>query len=257
MIARLQGRFMNQFTFDTNYRWAKSIDTASFESPCACTNQSYPVDQREERGPSDFDVRHSFVASGTWDLPIFRSQNNWTGKLLGGWQVSSIVTWNSGFPWTPKIFGCLQLPSTQGGFCDLRPTSYNGTQPASNSNENFLRNSGIFGVPGTSIFGTAVAGGNPFAPANRPAVGRNVFRGPRYFDTDMTFAKKFGLGNWGVLGESPALDIRFNFFNIFNNLNLAPFGSNSNPTRVQLSDFGRATSALAGRVGEFQARFSF
>jgi hypothetical protein len=257
MIARLQGRFMRQFSFDTNYRFAKSIDTASFESPCACTNQSYPVDQREERGPSDFDVRHSFVAAGTWDLPIFENRKSWTGRLLGGWQISSIVTWNSGFPWTPKIFGCLQLPTSQGGFCDLRPTSYNGTQPASNSNANFLRNTGLFGVPGTSIFGTNIVGGDPFAAVNRPAIGRNVFRGPRYFNTDMAFAKKFGLGNWGVLGESPSLDIRFNFFNIFNNLNLAPFGSNSNPTRVQLSDFGRGITALAGRVGEFQARFSF
>ena len=258
MIARLQGRFMKQFSFDMNYRFAKSLDTASFESPCSCTNQSFPVDQKEERGPSDFDVRHAFVASGTWDLPIFQNKSNWRGKLLGGWQVSTITTWNSGFPWTPKTFSGLFLPGSQGGFGDLRPTSYTGAQPASNSNANFLRPGGIFGVPGTTIFGTATfSNGDPNDPRNRPAIGRNVFRGPRYFDVDMTFAKKFGLGGAGFLNESSSIDVRFNFFNIFNNLNLASFNSSTDPTRVQLTTFSRANTALAGRVGEFQVRFSF
>jgi hypothetical protein len=255
MIARLQGRFLKQLSFDMNYRWAKSIDTASFESPCACTNQSFPVDQKEERGPSDFDVRHSFVASATWDIPVLRNRRDLKGKVLGGWQVSPIVTWNDGFPWTPKIDNCLQLANTPGNFCFIRPTSFNGTQPADNTNDNFLRPLGIFGAPATSIFGTTVNGSNPFA--NPPAIGRNVFRGPRYFDVDMTFAKRFGLGNWGFLGENSSVDLRFNFFNIFNNLNLAPFNSSSDPTVVQRSTFGRATTALAGRVGEFQVRFSF
>ena len=256
MIARLQGRFMKQVSFDMNFRWAKSIDTASFESPCACTNQSFPVDQKQERGPSDFDVRHSFVAAATWDIPLFQHRNNLKGKVLGGWQISPIVTWNDGFPWTPKIGGCLQLPNTPSNFCDnLRPTSYNGTQPADNTNDNFLRPGGVFGVAGTTIFGTTINGSNPFA--NPPAIGRNVFRGPRYFDVDMTLAKKFGLGSWGFLGENANVDVRFNFFNIFNNLNLTPFNSNTEPTRVQSPNFGRAISALSGRVSEFQIRFSF
>jgi len=257
LIARLQGRFLKQLSFDMNYRFAKSIDTASFESPCGCTNQSYPIDQKEERGPSDFDVRNSFVASGTWDIPLFQNRNDLTGKLLGGWRISSIVTWNDGFPWTPKTFNSLQLSSAQGGFGDLRPTSYNGTQPADNTNANFLRPGGIFGVPGITIFGTTIDHSNPNSPANRPGIGRNVFRGPRYFDVDMSLGKKFGLGSHGFLSENSNIDVRFNFFNIFNNLNLAPFNSNTDPTRVTLANFGRAKEALAGRVGEFQIRFSF
>jgi hypothetical protein len=257
MIARLRGRFLRQFTFDTNYRWAKSIDNASFEAPCACTNQSFPVDQKEERGPSDFDVRHSFVASGVWELPFYSKQNNWKGRLLGGWEISSIVTWNSGFPWTPRIFGFLALPGAQGGFGDLRPTSYNGTQPANNSNDNFLRPGGIFGAPGLTIFSDAEACCNPFSPENRPGIGRNSLRGPRYFDVDMTFGKRFGLPSWGIIGENADVDLRFNFFNIFNNLNLAPFNQLTGTTRVEDPNFGRATVALAGRVGEFQIRFSF
>lgn len=255
MIARLQGRLARQFSFDMNYRYAKSLDTSSFEAPCGCTNQSFPVDQREEHGPSDFDVRHSFVFSGTWELPFFK-EPDLKGKLLGGWQISAIATSNTGFPWTPKIFGCLAgATSNSNFFCDPRPTSYDGTQPDSNSNDNFLRPGGIFGVPGTSIFGTSFDGSDPFA--NPPAIGRNVFRGPKYFALDMTVAKQFGLPSIGVLGENAKIDVRFNFFNILNTLNLAPFNSNSDPTRVQLTQFGTATNALSGRVGEFQIRFSF
>ena len=73
----------------------------------------------------------------------------------------------------------------------------------------------------------------------------------------MSFVKRFGLPNGGILGENPGVDVRFNFFNIFNNLNLAPFNNNTDPTRVQLNTFGVATSALAGRVGEFQIRLNF
>ena len=255
LIVQLQGRFMKQVSFDMNYRFAKSLDTASFESPCACTNQSFPVDQKQEHGPSDFDVRHAYVAAVTWEIPFFKKGNDLTSKLLGGFQLSSIITYNTGFPWTPKIFGCLQQPGTPAGFCDLRPNSYTGVQPAANTNANFLRPLGIFGTAGTNIFGTNVSGSDPFA--NPPGIGRNTFRGPRYFDTDLTVSKKFGLGGLAGLNETAAIDVRFNFFNLFNTLNLAPFGSNSDPTRVQLNTFGRATNALAGRVGEFQVRFSF
>jgi hypothetical protein len=256
MIARLQGRFFDQFSFDTNYRFSKSIDTTSFESPCSCTNQSFPVDQREERGPSDFDVRHSFVLSGIWDIPFFKDQKTVTGKILGGWQISGITTYHTGFPWTPKLFGCIQgATSNSAQFCDPRPTTYNGRQPLSNTNENFLRPGGIFPGGGEMYFGTAFDPNNPFA--SRPGIGRNVFRGPKYFALDMSFVKRFGLGSWGFLGENAGVDVRFNFFNILNTLNLSHFNSNTDPTRITLTQFGTATTGLAGRVGEFQVRFFF
>ncbi|HEX3101780.1 MAG TPA: hypothetical protein VHQ01_08315, partial [Pyrinomonadaceae bacterium] len=180
---------------------------------------------------------------------------------------NAIFTHNSGFPWTPKAFGCL-LGTTSNNFCDPRPLSYSGQKPLDNTNANFLKPGGIFPgaiIPGANCnvapgcnryFNTVIPfNANPFA--NRPGIGRNVFRGPKYTDLDMAFAKQFGLPNIGFLGESAKLDVRFNFFNILNTLNLAPFNSNTDPTRVALAAFGTATSALAGRTGEFQIRFSF
>jgi hypothetical protein len=267
MIARLQGRFRRQLSFDINYRFSKSIDTVSFESPTVLTNQSFPVDQSEERGPSDYDVKHFITASVLWDLPVFRDRSKWTGKLLGGWQINAIATHHTGFPWTPRTGGCL-LGTTTNNFCDPRPLSYTGQQPLANTNANLLSPGGIFPggfIPNTNcgappgcnnFFNTVVPfNANPFA--NRPGIGRNVFRGPKYSDLDMAFVKEFGLPSLGAFGENAKIDLRFTFFNILNTLNLAPFSANSDPTRVDRIQFGHATSALAGRTGEFQIRFSF
>ena len=172
-----------------------------------------------------------------------------------------------GVPWTPKAFGCL-LGTTTNNFCDPRPLSYSGQQPLASTNANFLSAGGIFPnaiiagancnvAPGCNRYFNTVIPFNAPPFANRPGIGRNVFRGPRYASLDMAFAKSFGLPSVRVLGESAKVDLRFNFFNVLNTLNLAPFNSNSDPTRVALSSFGKATGALAGRTGEFQIRLSF
>ncbi|MEZ5427890.1 MAG: TonB-dependent receptor [Pyrinomonadaceae bacterium] len=267
MNARLQRRFSNGFQFDFNYRFSKGLDSYSYEAPCACTNQTYPVDQSTEFGPSDFDVRHFFTLSALWDIPFFRSQKNWAGKILGGWQINTILTRHTGFPWTPVVSSSIVGPNgnTIGPF---RPIAYDGTQPLGNSNSNFLSAGGIFpgsftagancntGTGCNSVFSTLRNAGNGYLN-NPPGIGRNVFRGPRYFNVDMSVSKRFGLPNLGVLGEKPNFDLRFNFFNIFNVTNIAPFQSFSNSTRVDRVNFGEATGLLAGRVVEMQLRFSF
>lgn len=261
LITSLRTRFYKGLSVVANYTFGKSLDTVSWEAPCDCTNQTFPVDQNEEYGRSDFDTRHNFNVSAVWDLPFFTGQNSWKEKLLGGWQLSTIVTYNTGYPWTARTGSCLQGATTSSGnFCDPRPISYNGTAAVGNSNSDFL-NGGPF--PGSFIGGNCGAGagcnrvfGTAF-PFNanpllfRPGVGRNTFEGPRYFSTDLSIGKRFGFG------ETTGLDLRFNFFNVFNQLNFTPFRANSNSTHADRSQFGIPASALSGRVGEFQARFSF
>ena len=60
-----------------------------------------------------------------------------------------------------------------------------------------------------------------------------------------------------MLGENAKLEFRANFFNAFNKLNLSPFTFGSASTDVNNPQFATATSGLAGRVIEFQARFTF
>jgi Carboxypeptidase regulatory-like domain/TonB dependent receptor len=251
MIARLSRRFTRGVMFDATYRWSKSIDTLSNEGPGFVTNQTFPQDQRFERGPSDFDVRHNFVASGLWELPFYRGhQKEWVGKLLGGWQLSSILTAHSGFPWTPLIGQCVTTPSRQ-SVCPARPAAYFGGLTQDTSNAAFISQGGTFGI------GTAAASHfDVTSPGTRPpGIGRNVFRGPRYFDVDMSVAKRFGLP--GFLGESSNFELKANFFNVFNILNLQPFNFNDAGTIITDPNFGRSPGALSGRVVEIQGRITF
>ncbi|MGB9180855.1 MAG: TonB-dependent receptor [Pyrinomonadaceae bacterium] len=249
LIARLSRRLSNGLQFDANYRWSKSIDIVSNSEVGSGTNPTYPQDVRQERGPSDFDVRHYFVVSTLYELPFFRHRKDFLGQALGGWQISTIATYHTGFPWTPVTGSCPStvIPTN----CPARPTAYFGGAGNDSSNEAFITGSNFPGGP--SKFFSTLGATNA---TSLPGVGRNSFRGPRYRDIDLSLVKRFGLGR--LLREGTGLEIRANFFNAFNLLNLQPFAFDSNSTHVDRpNSFGRATGALAGRVIEFQGRFSF
>lgn len=248
--ARLTRRFSRGFSFDALYRFAKTIDTLSNEGPGAVTNQTFPQDLSQERGPSDFDVKHSLVISGLWDLPILRNRRDALGKALGGWQLNGIVTTHSGFPWTPHTGQCVRAPGSQDFICPSRPTRYFGGALDDTNNEAFIRPGGNFPGGGLVYFDPNNPGG-----LLTPGIGRNSFRGPRYFATDLSLSKKTGLPRFMHLGEGAFLEVRANAFNVFNQLNLQPFGFFA--PNVDNPDFGRAERALAGRVIEFQGRISF
>jgi hypothetical protein len=248
MNARLTRRLAQGFQFDILYRWAKSIDTLSNEGPGAVTNQTFPQDLRQERGPSDYDVRHNLNVSGLWDLPLFRGRNDLAGKVLGGWQINGILTAHTGFPWTPHTGQCVRSANSNNFVCPSRPPRYFGGALEDTSNEAFTRPFGNFPGGGLNFF-------DPNNPNGLlpPGIGRNSFRGPRFFAVDLSLAKRTGMPSF--MGEGAYLEFKANFFNAFNNLNLAPFGFFA-PT-VDSRDFGRAQNALAGRVVELQARFNF
>jgi len=248
MNARLTRRFSRGFQFDALYRWAKSIDTLSNEGPGAVTNQTFPQDLRQERGPSDFDVRHNLAVSGLWDLPLLRGRHDVIGKAFGGWQIDGILQWHTGFPWTPHTGQCVRAPGSQDFICPSRPPHYFGGALEDTDNEAFIRPGGNFPGGGLRFF-------DPNNPDGRllPGIGRNSFRGPRYFAVDMSLGKRTGLPSF--LGEGTFLEVKANFFNLFNNLNLAPFKFFA--PNIDSRDFGRAQNALAGRVVELQARFNF
>jgi len=258
-------RFTAGLQLQANYRWSKSIDQLSYEGPGFVTNQTFPQDNRTERGPSDFDVRHYFNFSGLYELPFFRHRNDFVGKLLGGFGITGLVTARTGFPFTPVVGGCT---STPGGpsLCPVRPQGYRGPTDIDTSDDAFITGSNFPGG-GAPFFVVFDLPNNSVAP---PGIGRNSFRGPSYFNVDMSLVKHTRLG--GFLGESSDLELRANFFNVFNQLNLKTFAFGSDATFVGFFDprganepgvltnnprFGIATEGLAGRVVELQARFRF
>jgi hypothetical protein len=246
--ARLSRQFSKGLEFSAYYRFAKSIDTLSYEGPGAATNQTNPRDLPSERGPSDFDVRHYFVASALWDLPIFLGRTDLAGKVLGGWEINTIFTYHTGFPWTPKTGQ--PISSTSPNVSPARPTAYLCCALDDSSNNAFIRPGGNFPGGGTAFFDITHPG--------PPGIGRNSFRGPKYRAVDFSLVKRTGLPRIPGLGEGAKLELRANLFNAFNNLNLIPFGFFSAGTFIENSFFfGRSDGGLAGRVVELQVRFSF
>ncbi len=249
--AGLSRRFNKGLSMQANYRFSKSIDQLSYEGPGAATNQSFPQDNRTERGPSDFDSKHFFNMSGLYELPFFQGRNDFVGKVFGGFSISGIVTAHTGFPFTPKTGQ--NSVSTPGGptLSPVRPIGFRGGVPDGRSNQDFI--SGIFPGGGTRYFVIA----SPGTTVTRPGIGRNSFRGPHYFATDLSLVKQIPLGGLFHMGEQANFEFRANFFNAFNQLNLAPLGFFSAGTFIENPNFGRSDGGLAGRVVELQGRFRF
>jgi hypothetical protein len=173
------------------------------------------------------------------------ADGRWTPSYdnIGGANTCDLVFLNA---------GC-----TNGATNLLLPAAYLGGAGSNYSNATFERQGGNFPKGGAAYFvapsytpGPAFPDVGPLPGA--PGMSRNFFRGPRYRDVDATLSKSFGLPNTKVLGENAKLEIRGNFYNLFNNLNLTNMD-----TTITDPFFGSAQEALAGRSVELQARFSF
>jgi hypothetical protein len=266
LTTQFEHRFHHGISANILYTWSKSIDQTSAEGPGFVTNQTYPLDDHTERGPSDYDATHNFRAYAVWDLPLFRARNDFLGKVLGGWELNGIYQFHSGFPWTPVADNiCPVIGATT--LCPIRPIGYNGGAGDNHATSAFL-------PPTASNFPAVASGTNPYftlqttgTTPDFPGIGRNSFRGPRYQDIDLSILKEFGLPTMKLVGEGAKIQLRMTAYNAFNKLNLAPFSFGSNSTVVSYCCapspvianplFGTATSGLAGRVLELQARFSF
>jgi len=256
-LTELEHRFATSFQFDVQYRWSKVID----EGSNSYYIDQYPYSRSFARGPADFDVTHLVKVYGIWAPAIFKS--GWKEKVLGGWQITGIMNWHSGFPWTPLYSntGC-NVVYPNSGYCNLRPANYLGGAGTDYSNSTFMQGPNAnFGNGALSYFTVPTFPESGIPPA--PTVGRNILRGPNYLGIDMTVQKSFGLPNIKFLGEGARIDIRANLFNIFNKLNLSPLTANSSDQMISFdgtssnSLFGQPQSALAGRTVELQARFTF
>jgi outer membrane receptor protein involved in Fe transport len=263
LLTELRHQFSRSFQVDAQYRWSHTFDQGSNDYYLP----SYPWDLALERGSADYDVRHAFKLWGIWSPQLFGGQSNMLEKILGGWNVTGILNWNSGFPWTPVYEGSGQcdIIYAGSGTCQLRPATYIGGAGNDYSNETFQRPGGQFPNGAATYFTPTAFTPGPAFPATgpipeAPGVARNSFGGPHYLNFDMTLAKAFGLPRIPVLGEGAQFEFRASAYNIFNKVNLKPLGrqviSFTNGADSNGS-FGQASGAFPGRVIELQARFSF
>jgi hypothetical protein len=88
----VEKNYSHGLLFQASYTFSKAIDQgASFE------NELNPINPRATRGISLLDAKHRFVFSPVWELPIPKKEG-FAGKVANGWQVSAIITYQSGFP---------------------------------------------------------------------------------------------------------------------------------------------------------------
>jgi hypothetical protein len=270
MLAGLKHNFSRTFSAEAQFTWAKSMDTG----PGPYYRSAYLYHPAYSYGRSDFDISKSFKAFGVWQPVIFHGSQNWMEKVAGGWSLSGIMTFHTGFGWTPVYQAPHQIycNSCGYGWQNLRP-KYLGGAGKSTSNDAFKTGSNFPnpGIANTGVNNTQFSN-NYFTVANYanaitdnpgqsttnfippPGIGRNSFPGPGYKDVDLTIAKSFGLPKLRVVGDNAKLEIKANMLNVFNILNINP--STISPY-ITNSNLGQATGALGSRTVDLQARFSF
>src|SRR5262249_28981509 len=99
----LEKRLSSNFSMAVHYTWGAFIDEASDAFTGASQNGDIgfaqdPFNRRADRSRSTFDRPHRLVANGVFELPFYRAQKGVAGRLLGGWQVSGFLTFQSGAP---------------------------------------------------------------------------------------------------------------------------------------------------------------
>lgn len=245
------------FDLSVYYTYSKSLDEVSNGDLADSNgNQTDPANNRSEWGPSDYDVRHRITGTAVYELPQVHSNNEFVKAAVNGWRINGIMTYHTGFPWTPVTYNLQTSPLVPGANVvgPTRPLAYYGGAGDSCSNSAFQTGSN-FPKGGPAYFNTTPPTSES-APNYTPGIGRNSFRGPCFFDTDMSFSKEIALDRFD---HHSLLRFQVNAYNLFNILQLQPItNGNANPgANIQSATFGSAQGADAGRVIEFVARIQF
>jgi predicted heme/steroid binding protein len=87
-------RFASDLMFGVSYTLSKSLDSGSNQRDVI--PNSYDPDMMW--GPSEFDARHIVIVNYLYQFPFFRHRSDFSGKMLGGWQISGISQFQTGLP---------------------------------------------------------------------------------------------------------------------------------------------------------------
>lgn len=234
-------RFFGRTFFTLSYTWAHSIDNSSgFRN----RTSQIPFFQRNAfRGSSDFDIRHQIAFSGGWELPFASAWASGPKRLTQGWNLYPIVTWHTGFPLDVLAqFSSRRTQPGPSGAGDAGIVYAALTGPITYSNPN----KATPGTTGNNYFNPAVFTTAGLAGCGCYGSGRAILRGPGTTNVDMALGKKT------TITERTAIELRAEFFNLFNH----PEFDNVD-TNIGSGTFGQVTSTLPARVMQFGARFTF
>ncbi len=231
-----QKRFGGSSQINVAYTWAKNLTDNQNDRSNAPMN-SYNI--RLDRGRATLDRRQIFTANYIYDIPILRNRHDLTGNLLGGWEISGIVTLQTGLPNSPlganyDAAGLGNIPALIAG---NRPNTL--CDPNANAPHLFEQ-----------FFNTACFQTNPTTgviPGNNVNTGgRGTINGPGTKRVDFSLFKNFHFG------ESVTFQFRAEAFNIFNHTNFRAINGN-----VSQATYGQVTTVRDPRTIQFGAKLSF
>jgi hypothetical protein len=239
---QLQCRLRGGLTGLFSYTWSKAIDNASNYFPSA-VDPNYPQNSNNvaaERGLSNFDLRQRFSGSFVYELPFGEGRRfggglqGLAGTLVSGWQMNSIITLQTGQPFTVALPS--ELDNSNTGLSILgfgagdRPNVV-GNARLANPDPQMWFDTAAFALPPFGSFGDA---------------GRNILPGPSLRNVNLSFLKDT------KLGERATLQFRAELFNVFNTPNFdQPNIFHGTP------GFGRVLSARDGREMQFGLKLLF
>ena len=233
----VEKNYSHGLLFQGSYTFSKAIDQgASFE------NQLNPINPNATRGVSLLSAKHRFVFSPVWELPIPKKEG-FEGKVVNGWQVSAIITYQSGFPIRIQDQNDSEFQSSI--FFESTNTPYQ-TGPTQFVNP---RTNGGYWFNTSTFCDYATA--TPQSPcAQAPGTFGNTPHalccGPALSNTDLVIAKRT------PITERINTEFRAEFYNAFNHTEFQNIDGNfSNST------FGQVLRLRDPRVMQFALKFLF
>jgi hypothetical protein len=249
LVLRVNHSFSKGLLFQINYSWSHALDVCSngciepfnYDTDESILSPQNPFNARANYGNADYDVRHYFSANYVWDDVIRRFSHWGPNPIFGGWTISGTWFARSGFPFTVVDTAA---SSTLSGFNDGGP--YFGNLIGSGVGSCGEAAAGPSATPCLNAGEFSPSTGSPTFFGNQ---GRNTFRGPTYFNTDLAISKSFRFPRW----ERAKLTIGAQAFNLLNHPNFdLPVNdlSNTNPT-TGFGDVTRTVNPPTSILGSF------
>src|SRR5712692_5813464 len=236
-------RFSGGLQVQGAYTYSKSIDMSgglfSEEADNAATGIEIPDRLFNDKGLSNFDIRHIAVINLLYELPFGKNLQGFGRQLVNGWELGGIATFAAGVPFTVENSANRSQDLATGANFSDRPNLVAG---ASNNPTHGV-SAGCTGVPAGTPVGTPTLFFDPCAFAPQPLgtfgnLGRNTLIGPGLSDIDFLINKHFRMG------EQRELQFRAEFFNILNHPNFeAPTATGR---RIFAGGLNPAPSSSAG-----------
>jgi len=236
----LTKQFTHGLQFTSAYAWQRGYDF----------NSTYSTWSRPAVRGRNNDIREQQeILYGIYQLPFGRNQKflssspTWVNEIVGDWQLSPVLTWSSGLPFTLTLGNCTPYTPSD---APCYPNGSAGSLVTHIGAYNPVTHNRLF-YNGNVSTGQLPTGFSYPALDQIGSAGRNDAWGPHLFNTDMSLQKNF------PIHESLFLQFRFDAYNLFNNINLN-FNSDGSAPVDQGPQY---ISSMAPGTNPRQLQFSF